>query len=226
MAIIKVKRHDPFTHRGNCIDRLHAEYVKHKRLIVAVDFDDTVYPFNNSEDEHPALIDLLKQCNKHNFYVVVFTASSPERYPVIEKFMVEKGITIASINKNPIPLPYGNNGKIYYNILLDDRAGLWEAVSTLQGVINKIEFNGVPEVVEHKCYNCGQWVVLIDCVKDNPRDVDEFIYGRCKCPTCGIDDDWMSFPEIRLAPAPVAKPQATPITATKSPKFGSWERSK
>lgn len=201
MAIIKGTRQDPFCQREICIERLYKEYAKHKRLIVAVDFDDTVYPFGNSEDQHPGVIELLKQCNKHNFYVVVFTASAPERYPMIEKFMAEKGVTIASINKNPIPLPYGNNGKIYYNILLDDRAGLWEAVCILRCIFNRIEFgtedlSTVP--VEHKCPQCAEWVVPINVASSLPVDEHEFIYGCYKCPLCGIMDDSISFGESRL----------------------------
>ena len=31
------------------------------------------------------------------------------------------------VNKSPVLKQYYKNGKIYYNILLDDRAGLFEA---------------------------------------------------------------------------------------------------
>jgi hypothetical protein len=54
---------------------------------------------------------------------------------------VENNITIASINENPIDLPFGNNGKIYYNILLDDRAGLGQALDTLNKTIELIHIH-------------------------------------------------------------------------------------
>ena len=53
--------------------------------------------------------------------------------------MLGQGIVLDSINKNPIPMPYGNHGKIYYNILLDDRAGLGQAYDTLTELLKMIE---------------------------------------------------------------------------------------
>jgi hypothetical protein len=131
---------DPFCKRDACIDRLLRECKKHKKLIVAVDFDDTVYPYTNTAGTHEGIIDLLKQCQELDFHIVVFTASTPDRYPFIENYMAKIGIKITGINKNAVEgLPFGNHGKIYYNILLDDRAGLWEARCILQSVINSIK---------------------------------------------------------------------------------------
>ena len=47
-------------------------------------------------------------------------------------------IKITGINANPIPLPFGNHGKIYFNILLDDRAGLSQSIDILNKLIDKI----------------------------------------------------------------------------------------
>ena len=41
-------------------------------------------------------------------------------------------IEIDTINENPIDLPYGHNGKIYANIFLDDRAGLFQGMEILE----------------------------------------------------------------------------------------------
>ena len=134
---------DRFMVHDNCVARLHREWKSHPKLIVAVDFDDTVYDFHtevrNKSTEHQIVISLLRRCNDLGFYVVVFTASKPERHEFIKEYMHSLDIAIDSINKNPIPLPFGNDGKIYYNILLDDRAGLNHAVNTLQAVIKLIE---------------------------------------------------------------------------------------
>jgi len=55
------------------------------------------------------------------------------------EYMADHGIKISSINKNPIDLPFGNHGKIYYNHLLDDRAGLESALKILKSLIDRIQ---------------------------------------------------------------------------------------
>jgi hypothetical protein len=127
-----------FTH---CVNRLHNEWKKHPKLLIACDFDDTVFDFHQRNQSHQMVIDLLKKCNELGFYVTLFTASKPHRYDSMREHMESLGVKIDAINQNVIELPYGNNGKIYYNILLDDRAGLWEAVRILTSVISKIENN-------------------------------------------------------------------------------------
>ena len=130
---------DPFFDTCLCAKRLKTEYDKHNRLIIAVDFDDTVYDFHGFGREFDAVVDLLKRCKKLGFYVVAFTASDPTRYGFIERHFASVGIELDSINKNPIDLPYGKFGKIYYNILLDDRAGLYQAYTILDIVVSQVE---------------------------------------------------------------------------------------
>jgi hypothetical protein len=129
---------DPYMNGRVCVDRLMDEYHAHKKLIIAVDFDDTVYDIHSKGFQFPEIWDLLKECKSKGFYIVVFTASAPERYEFITQHFKDNGIVIDSINKNPIELTYGNHGKIYYNILLDDRAGLGQAFSILNIVLQRI----------------------------------------------------------------------------------------
>ena len=49
------------------------------------------------------------------------------------------GFTPHYVNKSPVWTQSYKNGKIYYNILLDDRAGLFEAQSILSDVVSYIE---------------------------------------------------------------------------------------
>ena len=129
---------DPYIDTDNCVERLLKEYAKHPRLIVAIDFDSTVFPWKEDSDHHRAL-SLIRRAQKAGFYIVVFTASSPDRYQFMSAFLQERHIYVDSVNANPIPLPFGNNGKIYYNLLLDDRAGLGQACDILEQVLNEIE---------------------------------------------------------------------------------------
>lgn len=130
---------DPFLDDDYAIYRLYKEYQKHKRLIVALDFDSTVYPFEKSYHKFPAVLDLVRRCQSLGFYIVIFTASTPDRFPMMIEYLAKHGIRVDKINENPIDLPYGKNGKIYYNILLDDRAGLSAAYDILNSVIQWIE---------------------------------------------------------------------------------------
>ena len=49
------------------------------------------------------------------------------------------GFTPHYVNKSPVLSQSYKNGKIYYNILLDDRVGLFEAQSILSDVVSYIE---------------------------------------------------------------------------------------
>ena len=122
---------DAYFNTERAVARLYNEWKKHPRLIVACDFDDTVYDTHENGFTFDRVISLLKRCKELDFYVVVFTASKVERYPMIEEHFNKLGIKIDGINKNVIELPFGNNGKIYANIFLDDRAGLAQAYTTL-----------------------------------------------------------------------------------------------
>lgn len=70
---------------------------------------------------------------------MLFTACAPSKREFQKNHLKDLGINIHSVNENPIVLPFGNHGKIYYNILLDDRAGLGQAVEILIEVIRRIE---------------------------------------------------------------------------------------
>lgn len=144
---------DTFFSTNNAVMRLYQEWEKHPKLLIAVDFDETIFDFHKKGTDHTMVINLLKKCNDLGFYVSLFTASKPSRYDFMRNYMKELGVKIDAINENVIELPYGNNGKIYYNILLDDRAGLGQAYTTLASVIemirmaNEIE-NTEPETKE------------------------------------------------------------------------------
>lgn len=130
---------DPYTDTDLCVNRLLREHSKHPRLIVACDFDDTVFPYHGGSSTHERVIRLLQRCSARDFHIVVFTASSPDRYPFMQTYLSERGIKVSSVNTNPISLPFGNHGKVYYNILLDDRAGLGQACDVLEGLMDRLD---------------------------------------------------------------------------------------
>lgn len=120
------------------IERLSKEWKEHGMLCIAVDFDDTIYPYKSSSQQHcDHVINLVKLARQTGAYITIWSACNEDRYPEIQEYCNKKDLIIDSINKNPIELPYGNNKKIYCNIYIDDRAGLQESLEILETCIYK-----------------------------------------------------------------------------------------
>lgn len=115
------------------ITRLSEEWKLHGKIIVAVDFDDTISPWKtNNQQDCDRIIEVLKEVKLTGAYITIFTACDKDRFEDIKHYCENKNLQIDSINQNPITLPYGNNNKVYANIFIDDRAGLDEALNILQ----------------------------------------------------------------------------------------------
>ncbi len=113
--------------------RLIEEWNQYGKILVAVDFDDTLAPWKlNTEEDCKPIFNLLALCKEVGAYIIIFTACNEDRYDEIKKYCYDRGLIIDSVNKNPIDLPYGNQNKIYANIFIDDRAGLDEACEILE----------------------------------------------------------------------------------------------
>lgn len=115
-------------------ERLLNEWIKYGKILISVDYDSTIsyWPTINNKPDIERTISLLKQAFNIGAYIVIFTCSDVDRYEDIQKHCEELQLPINAINKNAIDLPYGNNGKIYYNINLCDRSGLVEACNILE----------------------------------------------------------------------------------------------
>jgi len=132
---------DPFLIRSNTFDRLVEEYLKHGSLIVAVDFDNTLFDYHNKGWQFPAVAELMKDCKSLGFKIVVFTGSAKERHSFIKDYCRSLGFIIDGVNEDVIDWHQDKSldwsqSKIYFNILLDDRAGLGEAYNTLRILVN------------------------------------------------------------------------------------------
>ena len=113
--------------------RLVDEYFQHNRLIIAFDFDDTF----------PEVLGLLKRCQREiNCKFILYTCRAGET----GKFNIPDALKICRLNSidpdavnTDIVVDYQTlNHKIFYNILLDDRAGLKEACKILSNALNII----------------------------------------------------------------------------------------
>lgn len=120
-------------------NRLYQEWRQHGKIIIAVDFDDTISPwgFRDKEDlqQLDKTIQLLRIAKETGAFITIFSACNEDRYPEIKDYCKSKGLTIDTINKTPLDLPYGKNNKIYANIFIDDRAGLLESLNILEKVM-------------------------------------------------------------------------------------------
>ena len=135
-----VKKHetkaDPYMNFHNVVQRLKDEYEKHNNLVIAFDFDNTIYDFHRKGYEFPEVIDLLYRASKLNLTLVCYTGNEDE---VLVRSVCEKnGIRVDYLNESPIK-SVSKPHKPYFNILLDDRAGLASAVEALSIVLYKIE---------------------------------------------------------------------------------------
>lgn len=138
---LKPSMDDPYLDESFCVERLFNEYKQHKKLVVAVDFDDTFFDYHKKGYSYPVVIELIKECQELGFYIVLFTGCAKDKWPGMIEYCKSIGITPAAVNQNPIPLPFGNDGKIYFNILFDDRAGLWEACCIMRAFLNEIKLS-------------------------------------------------------------------------------------
>jgi hydroxymethylpyrimidine pyrophosphatase-like HAD family hydrolase len=134
---------DPYLNKNKAFERLLEEYKKYGKLVIATDFDDTLYDYHKKDYSYESVISLLKRCRALDFYICVFTGTPKEKWDEIDSYMKEIGVEYDAINKNAFPMCFGNDGKIYYNILLDDRAGLDSAYEILEKVVDFAEKNSI-----------------------------------------------------------------------------------
>ena len=123
---------DHYLNPNNATNRLIKEYCKYDRLTVAYDFDNTVYDYHKEGHQYTDMIDLLVKLKEMGCYLIIFTANEDEDF--VKQYCNENEIPFDVINENP-PFYKSESRKIYYNVLLDDRAGLREAYDSLNVIV-------------------------------------------------------------------------------------------
>jgi len=133
----KLPAQDPYLQDSNCIKRLVEEWEKYGSLIVAYDFDNTVFDYNEKGYTYNQVVELLRECKRQGFHLTVFTSCNDDRFDFIKDYLTKNDIPFDGINETPDFIPFKGR-KVYYNILLDDRAGLSSAFTVLWNVIYTI----------------------------------------------------------------------------------------
>lgn len=134
---------DPYFNVNRSIERLKKDYDAHKSLIVAFDFDDTIFDFHSKGYTYPQMVKMLLECQELGFTLILFTGNEGEQLTGCAKYCKKLGLKDFYINESPI---LKTNRKPYYNILLDDRAGLGEAFHILKTVIKEINYDTADSV--------------------------------------------------------------------------------
>ena len=135
---------DPFLSEDACFYRLMDDYIKHKTIVIAVDFDNTVFDLHGNGYEFPAMFKLLQEAQELGMKIVAFSASPQERHGFIREHFLANNIILDGINEDVFitwrdsEKDYSRS-KIFYNILLCDRAGLPSAAQSLRRVIDTIQ---------------------------------------------------------------------------------------
>lgn len=112
---------DFYLNQQNAYKRILKEYLTYDRLIVAYDFDNTVYDYHQKGWQFEQVIQLLRRLKEMGCYLIIFTAN--EDLELVRNHCEKYSIPFDQINENA-PFINANARKIYYNVLLDDRAGL------------------------------------------------------------------------------------------------------
>lgn len=126
---------DRYNSFSECLDRLKKEYDEYKSLYIAFDFDNTVFDYHQTGDTYPIIENLLIQCKSEGFKLILFTANEDEKLEQAIRYCTQRGYTPDFINESPVM----NTRKPFYNLLLDDRAGLGEAVKLLFDLLESIK---------------------------------------------------------------------------------------
>jgi hypothetical protein len=132
---------------NRCARRLLWEYNHYGRLIVGVDFDNTIRPVKQ-DSSCEAVVELLKRCSadpKIEICIWTISGSSDGHLSNGHLSLQEKveyckslGIKFDYINESPYLEDYSGK-KQFFNVLLDDRAGLESAYRNLKYVLDNSE---------------------------------------------------------------------------------------
>lgn len=118
------------------IAKLNEVYTQHGKIIIGVDFDDTIFPLNSKYEDICSNVRLLLREAKVYSTICLYTVADEQSIKYKVELMRLWGIEPDYINESPIKL--GNGVKPYFNLLLDDKAGLHQAFEVLKQFNNQL----------------------------------------------------------------------------------------
>lgn len=123
----------------NLLDKLKGVHEQYGKIIVAFDFDDTLYAYGMYGDE--AAISkaqsLVYRCLETGQTLLLFTCREGNLLDEALFFCEQNGMFFEHVNENP--LQTFTSRKPFFNILIDDKAGIYEASKILEEYLDWVE---------------------------------------------------------------------------------------
>lgn len=135
---LSIPYNHPYLNKNNNFTRLVNEYEKYGKLVIGFDFDNTIFDVHNTGANYSELINILQDCKRLGFILCLFTAEdSVKKLQWKIQYCEHFGIKPDYVNESP--LLGGITTKPFFNLLLDDRAGLESAYDLLKTLIKCID---------------------------------------------------------------------------------------
>lgn len=119
----------------NLANKLIQQYKQHGKLIIAFDFDDTVYA-NSPDVDVSETIKVLQRAKEQGHELICFTCRDDQMIP--SQYCFYNRIMYDYFNGSPYNNEETGLGKPYFNVLLDDKAGLEQAREALNHALSII----------------------------------------------------------------------------------------
>lgn len=119
---------DPYLSEYRSADRLFTEWKTHGSIIIGVDFDDTIYDCHSNGFVFPYTISTIQRAQALGATLCVWTANGNRE--LVDRIWNKANIAYDCYNRSPVVF-HKNQVKPYFNLLLDDRAGLESALCIL-----------------------------------------------------------------------------------------------
>lgn len=131
---------DKYLKLNSAYNRLWAEYNKYKSLIVAVDFDDTLYDFHKDGGTYFQVQQLIRDLKEIGCFIIIWTGNQNTEFVI--NYLNENNIPFDTINDEAPAskklLGGKFNRKVYANVYIDDRAGLEQVYNDLTKLIENV----------------------------------------------------------------------------------------
>lgn len=134
---------DRFLKPNSAFERLRAEYKKYGSLIVATDFDDTLYDFHKEGHSYELVRQLVRDLYDINCEIVIWTGNQDIDF--VKTFLAENDIPYHLINEDTEASVKFSGGvhklprKLYANVYIDDRAGLEYVYNDLTRLVKEVK---------------------------------------------------------------------------------------
>ena len=131
---------DKYLKPNSAYNRLWAEYNKYGSLIVAVDYDDTLFDFHDTGGAYEMVQQLVRDLHSIGCRIIIWSGS--EDINNIDKYLTKNNIPCDLINANLIINGNWASGKdsrkVYANVYIDDRSGLEQVYNDLTKLVRNV----------------------------------------------------------------------------------------